>query len=58
MAFRFLFRVWPDHTVQAVADGEPYSHLSDDFLIISATDEAAALQTYINCELVPSPPAR
>lgn len=47
-----LFRVWPDGTVQAVADGWPYSHMSDDFLTVSATDEDGALQAYLNHELV------
>lgn len=37
------FRVWPDGTVQAVEDGEPYSHMSDDYQIIWALDEADAL---------------
>lgn len=37
------FRVWPDDTVQAVDDGAPYSWLSDDFLVVQAADEEAAL---------------
>ena len=38
------FRVWPDGTVQAVEDGEPYSWMSDDFMRVWAytEDEAVA----------------
>lgn len=40
-----LYRVWPDGTVQEVDDGEPYSHMSDDFKVVLAEDgtEAAKL---------------
>jgi len=39
------FRVWPDGTVQAVEDGEPYSHMSDDFQTVFALceDDAVAM---------------
>ncbi len=33
------FRVWPDGTVQAVEDGEPYRHMSDDFRVVWARNE-------------------
>lgn len=36
------FRVWPDGTVQAVEDGEPYSHMSDDYAVVWAYDEDEA----------------
>ena len=38
------FRVWPDGTVQAVDDGDPYSHMSDDFTVVWAVSEDEALQ--------------
>lgn len=34
----FNFRVWPDGTVQST-DEPAHSHMSDDFMIIAATDE-------------------
>ena len=37
------YRVWPDGTVQATEDGEPYSWMSDDFMVIHAADEDEAL---------------
>ena len=37
------YRVWPDGTVQATEDGEPYSWMSDDFMVIRAADEDEAL---------------
>jgi predicted 2-oxoglutarate/Fe(II)-dependent dioxygenase YbiX len=37
------FRVWPDGTVQAVEDGEPYAHMSDDYQLVWAMDEDLAL---------------
>ena len=36
------FRVWPDGTVQAVEDGEPYSWISDDFVRVWAYSEDEA----------------
>lgn len=36
------FRVWPDGTVQAVEDGEPYSWMSDDFMLVWAYSEDEA----------------
>lgn len=36
------FRVWPDGTVQAVEDGEPYSHMSDDYFVVWAYNEDEA----------------
>lgn len=38
------FRVWPDGTVQAVEDGEPYSWMSDDFMTVKAADEEHAIK--------------
>lgn len=38
------FRVWPDGTVQCVEDGEPYPHMSDDYLVVAARDEDEALE--------------
>ena len=37
------YRVWPDGTVQSSEDGEPYSWMSDDFMVIHAADEDEAL---------------
>lgn len=37
------YRVWPDGTVQATEDGEPYSWMSDDFMVIKAENEEEAL---------------
>lgn len=37
------YRVWPDGTVQAVEDGEPYAWMSDDFALVWAGDEEEAL---------------
>ncbi len=37
------YRVWPDGTVQATEDGEPYSWMSDDFMVIRAAGEDEAL---------------
>lgn len=39
----FPFRVWPDGTVQAVEDGAPHSHMSDDFVVVFAASEGDAL---------------
>ena len=36
------FRVWPNGVVQE-ADEEPYSWLSDDYMIVEAEDEEDAL---------------
>lgn len=36
------FRVWPNGTVQE-ADEEPYSWLSDDYMIVEAENEEDAL---------------
>lgn len=38
------YRVWPDGTVQAVEDGPPHTHMSDDFQLVWATDEEHALR--------------
>ena len=40
---QLAYRVWPDGTVQATEDGEPYSWMSDDFMVIRAADEDEAL---------------
>lgn len=38
------YRVWPDGTVQAVDDGEPYNWMSDNFqLVIAESGEDAVL---------------
>ena len=38
------FRVWPDGTVQQMSGSEPiYSWMSDDYMIVEATDEEDAL---------------
>ena len=36
------YRVWPDGIVQASEGGEPYSWMSDDFMLIHAVDEDEA----------------
>lgn len=36
------WRVWPDGTVQAVEDGAPYSHMSDDYAVVCAGSEEEA----------------
>ncbi len=36
------YRVWPDDTVQAVEDGDPYYWMSDDFVVVWAEDESDA----------------
>lgn len=38
------FRVWPDGTVQAVEDGPPHSHMSDDFQTVFALCEDDAVK--------------
>ena len=40
-----LYRVWPDGWVQDASE-EPYSWRSDDFLVIAAEDEDAALAEF------------
>lgn len=42
----YLYRVWPDYTVQLVADGRPYEWMSDDFVTLWATDEEDAIRRY------------
>ena len=42
------FRVWPDGTVQSVEDGEPYSHMSDDYALVWAFYEDLARDKVIN----------
>lgn len=37
----FLYRVWPDGTVQS-AQEPPYDWMSDDYTVVLATDEDAA----------------
>ncbi len=37
------YRVWPDDTVQD-ADEDPYDWMSDDFTIVEAPDEEAAMR--------------
>lgn len=39
------FRVWADGTVQAVEDGEPYSWMSDDFMVVWAYSDEEALRS-------------
>ncbi|ABM57179.1 hypothetical protein [Verminephrobacter eiseniae] len=39
---QLTYRVWPDGTAQATEDGEPYSWMSDDFIVIHAADEDKA----------------
>jgi len=39
---QIAYRVWPDGTVQATEDGEPYSWMSDDFMVVHAMDENEA----------------
>ncbi len=39
---QIAYRVWPDGTVQATEDGEPYSWMSDDFMEVDAMDEDEA----------------
>ena len=39
---QLAYRVWPDGTVQGTEDGEPYSWMSDDFMMIHAADEDEA----------------
>lgn len=34
----WLIRIWPDGTHQAVAEGEPYPHMSDDFQLLDLWD--------------------
>lgn len=36
------FRVWPDGTVQC-CDEDAYTHMSDDYVVVWARDEEAAL---------------
>lgn len=36
------YRVWPDGTVQATEDGDPYSWMSDDFMQVHAMNEDEA----------------
>lgn len=40
---KLAYRVWPDGTVQATEDGGPYAWMSDDFMLIRASDENEAL---------------
>lgn len=44
------FRVWPDCTCQRVSDGDPLPYMSDDFLIVLAVDEEAAIRQYSRWE--------
>jgi hypothetical protein len=37
------YRVWPDGTVQAFEDGEPYSWMSDDYAVVDAYNEDDAV---------------
>ena len=37
------YRVWPDGTVQAVADGQAYAWMSDDFRVVQASSPEQAL---------------
>ena len=39
---QIAYRVWPDGTVQSIEDGEPYSWMSDDFIVIHAKNEDEA----------------
>ena len=38
------FRVWPDGTVQCTEDGPPHSHMSDDYMLVTAQTEEEAIQ--------------
>ena len=40
------WRVWPDGTVQPVDDGDPHAWMSDDYMLINATDEEDALARF------------
>ena len=44
MATRVMFRVWPDGTVQPVEDGDPYSWMSDDYVVVEADNEDEAVR--------------
>ncbi len=37
-----LYRVWPDGTVQPVSEGPAYSHMSDDYRTVLASNEEDA----------------
>lgn len=50
------FRVWPDGTVQEAAGGQPYSWMSDDFMVVQAEDESAALEEALRREASGSRP--
>lgn len=50
------YRVWPDGTVQATEDGEPYSWMSDDFAVIRAGSPEEA-DRRVNGTPPPLPPA-
>lgn len=55
-ADKSLYRVWPDGWVQDASE-EPYSWRSDDFLVIAAEDEDAALAEFMRPKLGDSPDA-
>lgn len=38
------FRVWPDGTVQCRDEDEPYSHMSDDYVLVWAYNDEEALR--------------
>lgn len=37
------YRVWPDGTIQCVEDGEAYTWMSDDFIVVRAQCEDEAM---------------
>lgn len=43
----FLFRVWPDLTVQ-LYDDLPYEWMSDDYVTLWARDESHAIDKYLS----------
>lgn len=42
----FLYRIWPDGTVQSAEDGDPYEWMSDDYMILWAINEEDARHQY------------
>lgn len=43
-----VFRVWPDGTVQDTEDGDPYSWMSDDYVLVFAETPDEALDIAVN----------
>lgn len=44
------YRVWPDGTIQCVEDGEAYTWMSDDFIVVRAESEDAAIIKFSDME--------